>query len=402
MSLSQGRSYLAIPGPSVMPDQVLRAMQRAAPNIYAGELMEMMPGIITDLKTIAGTQFHCAPYIGNGHMVWDVALANVLAEGDHALCLATGRFGLLWADMADGLGIHVDIHDYGRRDPIDLDRLDAALRADSGHQIKAVLMTHVDTATGRKNDPAAVRAVLDAADHPALLMVDCIASLGCDEYRMDDWGADITIAACQKGLMTPPGMAFVFFNNRAQAARGRMTRVARHYDWQSRIEGGILANYFNGTPPTHLLYALRAALDLILTEGLDHVWTRHHVLARAIWAACDAWGQGGAMQLNIPDPAARSHAVTAARLNAPDGTRLRNWLEANTGVTLGIGLGMDTPEDPHSSAAFRFGHMGHINAQMVMGMLGSVDMGLKALSIAHGDGALEAASRICADHLKQG
>ncbi|WP_319824411.1 pyridoxal-phosphate-dependent aminotransferase family protein [Thalassovita sp.] len=396
MSLANGRQYLAIPGPSVMPEAVLRAMHRAAPNIYEGELVQMMDGLIADLKRVAGTDRHAAIYIGNGHAAWEAALSNVVGEGDTVLVPATGRFGHGWADMAEGLGCTVELLDFGRQAPFDLDRIAAALRADTDHRIRAVLATHVDTSSSVRNDIAGLRAALDATGHPALLMADCIASLGCDAFRMDDWGVDVMVAASQKGLMVPPGMGFVFFSDQAAARRAEMTRVSRYWDWTPRATPDLFYQYFCGTAPTHHLYGLRVALDMIHDEGMPGVWTRHATLARAIWAAVEAWGQGGSMSLNVADPAHRSHAVTTIRLGAPHGQRLRKWVEDNTGLTLGIGLGMSEDGDPDGTGFFRIGHMGHVNAQMILGMLGSIEAALCALDIPHGPGALTAAAQVIA------
>lgn len=397
-NLSHGRGYLAIPGPSVMPEAVLQAMHRPAPNIYAGELVDMMPGIVADLKRVARTQHHAAIYIGNGHAAWEAALSNVIAPGERVLVPATGRFGHGFGEMAKGIGADVQLIDFGKSSPMDLDRIAQALAEDKDHQIKAVLAVHVDTSSSVINDIKGVRDVLDAAGHPALLMADCIASLGCDRFEMDDWGADVMVTGCQKGLMVPPGCAFVFFNDRAQSVRDAMPRVSHYWDWTPRSKATELWQFFDGTAPTHHLYGLRVALDMIHDEGIEQVWARHTVLARAIWAACDAWAAGGDLRMNITDPAFRSTAVTSLRLNGNDGTRLRNWVEHELGLTLGIGLGMAEPDDPARDAYFRLGHMGHVNGQMIMGLLGGMQAGMSNLGIAHGRGALDAAAEVIAGH----
>ncbi|MBC7153766.1 MAG: alanine--glyoxylate aminotransferase family protein, partial [Rhodobacteraceae bacterium] len=215
MTLANGRPYLAIPGPSTMPDRVLAAMHRPAPNIYAGALHEMVAGLIPDLRAVARTRQHVAMYIGNGHAAWEAANANVFSRGDRALVLATGRFGHGWADAARRMGVAVEVIDFGRQSPADPAQLHAALAADTAQTIRAVLVTHTDTASTVRNDIPALRAAIDAAGHPALLMVDCIASLGCDRFEMDAWGVDVMIAASQKGLMVPPGLAFVWFSDKA-------------------------------------------------------------------------------------------------------------------------------------------------------------------------------------------
>ncbi|WP_108482809.1 pyridoxal-phosphate-dependent aminotransferase family protein [Oceaniglobus ichthyenteri] len=398
MTLANGRHYLAIPGPSVMPDRVLNAMHRAAPNIYEGELVEMMPGIVADLKAIARTTAQCAIYISNGHGAWEAALSNVVSPGDRVLVLATGRFAYGWSEVASSLGAECDIIDYGKRAPIDMAQVAEALAADTDHRIKAVMAVQVDTSTSVRSDIAALRTTMDDAGHPALLMVDCIASLACDDFRMDEWGVDVMVAACQKGLMVPPGLGFVFFNDKADRVRETVKRVSHYWDWRPRgfEEPGALWRYFDGTAPTHHLYGLRASLDMIGEEGFENVLDRHATLARAIWAAFETWGRDGPLELNIKDRALRSHAVTSLRIGAPYGDQLRDWTIANAGVTLGIGLGMVEANDRGTAGFFRVGHMGHVNAHMVLGMLSSIDAGLKALGIPHGKGALDAASTVCA------
>ena len=396
MPLSNGRPYLAIPGPSVMPEAVLRAMHRSAPNIYEGELIELTASLIPDLKWVAGTEGHVAIYNANGHGAWEAALANTCAPGDTVLVPATGRFGHGWAEMAQAMGIDTQVIDFGRNTPLDPARVAEALAADTTHRIKAVLVTHVDTSTSIRNDVAAVRAALDAAGHPALLFSDNIASLACDRFEMDAWGVDVMVAASQKGLMVPPGLGFVFFSDKADAARRALPRVSRYWDWAPRANPEMYYQYFGGTAPTHHLYGLRVALDMLRDEGREAVFARHAALARAIWAACETWGQNGALRLNVADPAHRSHAVTAARLGKPWGAALRRWTDERAGVTLGIGLGMSEPEDPRGEGFFRFGHMGHVNAHMILGLLGVVEAGLAALEVPHTRGGVQAAAEVIA------
>jgi len=396
MPLANGRSYLAIPGPSVVPDAVLQAMHCASPNIYAGELVDMVPGIVSDLKTVAGTRHSAAIYIANGHGVWEAAISNVLNAGDTALLLATGAFGHGWNDVATRLGVDIQMLDFGRNSPVDPAQVQAALQADKGHKIKAVLVCHVDTATSILNDIAALRRAMDAAGHPALLAVDCIASLGCDRFEMDAWDVDVMLAASQKGLMTPPGLGFLFFNEKAEAARAQKGGASWYWDWAQRANPARFYEYFGGTAPTQHLYGLRAALDMILDEGLEAIWHRHRVLARAYWAAFDAWSTQGPLVMNVAAAENRSCAVTCVSLAAPLGTGLRTWVEENTGVTLGISLGMETPDDPGGDGYFRVGHMGHVNTHMVLGTIGAIEAGLRALEIPHGAGALDGAAAICA------
>ena len=393
MSLSNGRSYLAIPGPSVIPDEVLRAMHRPSPNIYEGELVEITHSIIPDLKYVAKTDGYVAIYIANGHGAWEAALANMVDNGDHVLVAATGRFAHGWAEMAHRLGVSSEILEFGNQSPLDADVIKDAFRKDSNRKIKAVLITHVDTSTSVKNDVFAVRKAMDAVDHPALLAVDCIASLGCDNFEMDSWGVDVMVAGCQKGLMVPPGLSFVFFSDKAKKAQKNLSQVSSYWDWTPRIAPEIYYQYFCGTAPAHHIYGLRKALDMIKGEGLDAIFKRHERLAHSVWAAVECWGsEGGTMHMNIGDPNHRSHAVTALSIGAPNGARLRRWVEQNAGLTLGIGLGMNSEADPNADGFFRIGHMGHVNAQMIMGLIGTIETALCALSIPHGRGATEAAA----------
>ena len=398
MTLANGRPYLAIPGPSVMPDRVLAAMHRAAPNIYEGGLHDLTASLWPDLRALAGTTQNVAAYIGNGHAIWEAANANLFSRGDKALVIATGQFGLGWAASARAMGIDVQVLDFGKSSPADMDQVEAALRADREGRIKAVLTTHVDTASTIRTDIPALRAAMDAARHGALLAVDCIASMGCDEFHMDAWGVDVTVAASQKGLMTPPGMGFVWFSEKARAVTAGADLRSPYWNWAPRADASEFWQYWAGTAPTHHLYGLREALTMLLhEEGLRSVWARHEALARTVWAAFDAWGAGNpAIALNVADAADRGRSVTAARFGAPHATRLRQWTEHKAGVTLGIGLGMAATDDPAYHGFLRVAHMGHVNAHMTLGALAVMEAGMIALDIPHGGGALAAAAAVVA------
>ncbi|OOY31837.1 aminotransferase class V-fold PLP-dependent enzyme [Thioclava sp. F36-6] len=393
MSLAQGRPYLAIPGPSTMPDRVLAAMHRPAPNIYEGEIEEIAARVAANLRRVAMSSSHVAIYIANGHGAWEASISNVFSRGDKALSLVTGRFGNIWARNAATMGVDVQRLEFGIKAPADPAKVEEALRADKTHEIKAVLLTHVDTATSVVNDVPAIRAAIDAAGHPALLMVDCIASLGCDEFRMDDWGVDVMVAASQKGLMVPPGLGFVWFSDKALAASREADLVTPYWDWQPRAFPEMVYQYFGGTSPTHHLFGLDESLKMILEEeGLTHIWARHATLASAVWAAFETWGQEGDIALNIANPAHRAHSVTAARIGAGNAQRLRSWLEREAGVTLGIGLGMAEPGTPEANDFLRVAHMGHVNAHMTLGALATMEAGMQALKIPHNPGGIAAAA----------
>ena len=397
MPVHVGRNYVAIPGPTVVPDQVLNAMHRMAPNIYASELSDMVGEIIEDLKTVARTRNHVAIYVANGHGAWEAALSNMASRGDKILILSTGFFSNRWGEMADAMGIIVEhlVFDYNQG--VDPERVADRLKNDTDNHIKAVLSVHVDTATSARNEIFPVTRAIRATGHPALFAVDCIASLACEPFEMDEWEVDVVVAGTQKGLMTPPGLGFVYVSDRARRQCEHCDLRTKYWDWNGRIDPKVFYEYFCGTAPTHHLFGLREALDMILRqEGFDAVIARHEKIAKTVWAATDAWSATGPINFNIANPEMRSHSVTTIRIGNPDGLRLRTWTEENAGVTLGIGLGMATPDDPNSDAYFRIGHMGHLNAHMVLGVLSVIDSGLKSLNIAHGKGALEAAAGVVA------
>ena len=397
MSLAFGRDILSIPGPSMIPDRVLQAMHRPAPNIYEGDLIDLTARIKTDLQAVARTKGEALIYIANGHGGWEAALSNVVNRGDKLLALSTGRFTKGWIAIADALGAVTTEIDFGTNAPIDPQKVEDALRADKNHEIIAVITVQTDTASSVKNDIAALRKAIDAAKHPALLMVDCIACLACDEYHMDDWGVDVTVSACQKGLMTPPGLAFNHISEKAVEARQRCTQTTGYWDWEMRRKPDVYYMNFYGTAPTHHLYGLGTALDMILREeGLENVWNRHQIHANAVWAAIDVWGTEGQISCNVTDRSARSTAVTSVFTGDHDADALRRWAQDQAGLTLGINLGLSALGSARESGMFRIGHMGHLSPPMILGTLATIDAGLKALNIPHGSGALDAASQVIA------
>ncbi|MFC3168494.1 MULTISPECIES: pyridoxal-phosphate-dependent aminotransferase family protein [Paracoccus] len=388
MSLAAGRPVIAIPGPSPVPDRVLAAAHRASPDIYGEELADLNLLVMGQLKRLAGTQAHLAPYIGNGHAAWEAAGANIFNGGDRALALTSGHFGRSWAQQMEQMGVAVELLDFGNG-PADPDMLARRLAEDKAGAIKAVMVCQIDTATGVMADIPALRDAMGS--HGALLAVDAIASLGCAPMMMDDWGVDVLISASQKGMMCPPGTSFVWFSDKA-AARGRTSLTTPYWDWHLRAGAEALWRFWGGTPPVQQIYALDEALRMILDEeGLFAVWARHAALARAVWAAADAWGEGGTgIRLSVDDPAARASSVTA--MSVPGADVLRAWVAAHCGVTLGVGLGAEQPEN-----ALRVAHMGHANAAMMLAALGAMQAGMAALGIPHGPGGLDAAARVLAE-----
>ena len=384
MSVAKGREFLSIPGPTNVPDQVLQAMQRPAIDIYSGEMIAITDTCLADLRTIFGTDGRVYIYAANGHGGWEAAISNVLSRGDTVLVLESGRFATGWGEMAKMMGAEVEALKGSWRRAVDPAALEERLKRDKGHTIKAVLAVQIDTASGVVNDIAAIRKAMDAAKHPALLMVDTVASLGCMPFAMDAWGVDVAMAGSQKGLMTPPGLAFVAANDRARTAHKTAGMRTLYWDWTFR-EGEIHYQKYCGTPPEHLLFALRKALDMLLDEGLENASRRHALLAEATRAAVSKWVEGQVLAFNITNPAERANSITNILVQGRDPQPLLDYCRDKCGVVLGVGLGELTGK------AFRIAHMGHVNAPMVLGTLGAVEMGLQALRIPHGAGGIQAA-----------
>ncbi|MBB5046022.1 alanine-glyoxylate transaminase/serine-glyoxylate transaminase/serine-pyruvate transaminase [Rhodopseudomonas rhenobacensis] len=379
MSVRAGREFLAIPGPTTMPDAVLQAMHRPALDIYSDAMVELTDGLLRDLGRLFATQGHCYIYIANGHGAWEAVLSNVLSRGDKILVLESGRFALGWGIVASGLGIEVEILKGDWRRAVRPAELEARLRQDTTHQIKAIVVVQIDTASGVVNDIPALSAAIKAAGHPALLMVDAVASLGCMPFQMDEWGVDVAMASSQKGLMTPPGLSFVAAGPRAREMHQRAGLRAPYWDWTLR-EGPEHYMKYAGTAPVHLLFALRQAIDMLFEETLEGSFLRHRLLGEAVRRAVAGWAMGGALSLNITAPAERSDTVTTVLVDGADPLALGRYCKEKCGVVLGLGIG------ELSGRAFRIAHMGHVNAPMVLGTLGVVEMGLRALNIPHGHG----------------
>jgi alanine-glyoxylate transaminase/serine-glyoxylate transaminase/serine-pyruvate transaminase len=387
MPLSHGRALVAIPGPSVIPDRVLNAMHRAMPNIYEGDLVEMSKGILSEIGTIARTKGESFIAVTNGHGAWDMAISNTLSRGDKVLVLESGRFAIGWGEMAATSGVEVEVLAARPNRAVDPEAVEQRLRADTGHTIKAVLVVQIDTASSVWNDIAAIRRAIDDAGHPALYMVDCIASLGCVPYEMDEWGVDVTVGGSQKGLMVPPGLGFNWANEKAMQAHENADLRSAYWDWTKRLSDGSHYWRYAGTPPISHLYALRESLDMIAEEGLENIWVRHQVLANGIRAAVEAWATPGGLELNITDPAARANSVTTILTGSIDPNRLRQICETQSGLTLGLGIG-----DEFQSGAFRIGHMGHLNPPMVLGTLGTIEATLTAMGAPMGGSGVAAAA----------
>ena len=389
MTVRSGREFLAIPGPTTVPDEVLSAMHRPAVDLYSGEIIQVTMSCISDLKKIIRTGSEPFLYAANGHGAWEAALVNCLSRGDRVLALQSGMFGGAWAEMAEVLGLEVELLAAAPRRAIDPDALGDRLRADRAGRIKAILAVQIDTAAGIVNDIPAIRQAVTEAGHPALVMVDTIASLACMPFEMDAWDVDVTVAGSQKGLMTPPGLAFVAAGERARIAHRRADLVTRYWDWSFRAGDEHYMKYC-GTAPEHLMFGLRRALDMLLEEGLENVFRRHALLADAARAAVRRWSEGGAFGFNALESSERSNSVTTLRFGEHDPQRLLDFCRERCGVVFGIGIGPEL-----SGRAVRIAHMGHVNAPTLLGVLGTFETALTALGIPHGrSGVAEAAASL--------
>jgi alanine-glyoxylate transaminase / serine-glyoxylate transaminase / serine-pyruvate transaminase len=385
MAVRAGREFLAIPGPTTVPDEVLQAMHRPAIEIYSGALLQLTDSLLRDLSRLFRTAGHSYIYIANGHGAWEAALTNVLSEGDKILVLESGRFALGWGDAAARLGVEVEVLKGSWRRAVRAEDVEARLSEDKEHRIKAVLAVQIDTASGVVNDIAAIGGAIKAARHDALFMVDAVASLGCMPFEMDVWGVDVAMSGSQKGLMTPPGLGFVAAGDRAREAHKHADLRTPYWDWTAR-EGEEHYQKYAGTPPEHLMFGLRKALDMLFLEGLPNVFRRHRLLAEATRRAVEVWSRGGAFGFNIVEPNERCDTVTTVLMNdRRDPRQLLDYCNEKCGVVLGIGIG------DLSGRAFRIAHMGHINAPMTLGTLSVIEVALTALQIPHERGGCQAA-----------
>jgi alanine-glyoxylate transaminase/serine-glyoxylate transaminase/serine-pyruvate transaminase len=385
MTVRAGREFLAIPGPTTMPDEVLRAMHRPALDIYSEQMINLTDSLIRDLSKLFATKGKSYIYIANGHGAWEAVLSNVLSRGDKVLVLESGRFAIGWGNAARAMGAEVEVLRGDWRRAIRPEEVEARLAADKEHAIKAILAVQVDTASGAYNDIEAIGNAIKASGHPALFMVDTVASLGCMPFEMDKWGIDVAMSGSQKGLMTPPGLGFVAANDRAQTVHKTAGLRTPYWDWTER-EGVEHYRRYAGTAPVHLLFALRQAIDMIFEEGLDNVFKRHRLLGEAVRRAVSVWAEGQVLGFNIADASERSNTVTTVLMSGDyDPEKLHRYCKEKCGVVLGVGIG------ELQGQAFRIAHMGHVNAPMILGTLGVIEVGLNALGIPHGKGGTEAA-----------
>ncbi|NNE22145.1 MAG: aminotransferase class V-fold PLP-dependent enzyme [Rhizobiales bacterium] len=393
MTVANGRRFLSIPGPTNVPDEVLAAMHRPAIDIYKGDLVDTTAYCLDSLKRVFRTKGNTYIYAANGHGAWEAALSNVLSRGDKVLVLESGLFATGWGEMADVMGIEVEILPGDIRSAVDPAAVEQRLRQDSAGEIKAVLVVQVDTASSVVNDIPKIRAAIDAAGHGALFMVDAIASLGTMQFEMDMWEIDVAVTGSQKGLMMTPGLSYVAANPRALERHKSAGLVTRYWDWTFR-NGELHYQKYCGTPPEHMLFGQAKAFEILLAEGLEAAWQRHAILAAMVQAAVAKWAEAGALEFNITKAAERAGSVTTVVLKDHDPAPLLDLCDEKCGVTLGITIG------PLDGNGFRIAHMGHVNAPMVLGTLGVLEAALGVLDIPHAPGGVLAATETLAAALK--
>lgn len=383
-----GRRFLHSPGPTPIPDAVLHAMAVQPMDLADPRVDATIAACEHGLRRVLHTRdAHVFMYAANGHGGWEAVIENVAAPGQAVLVCGTGHFSESWAVQSEANGRRVVRTPWREGDPIDMPALQEALRADKAHAIQAVFAVHTDTASSITSPIAPIRAALDAAGHPALLVVDVVASLAAAPFHMDDLGVDVVIGAAQKGLMCPPGLAFVAAN--ARAFERALARKSPGFYWNwARRKSDISYMKFCGTPPLNLLFGLEAALGLIEAEGLPAIWERHAQLAGAVQAAVQGWREGGALDFLAREPATRCVSVTT--ITVPPGTdveALRAVARERYQVSIAGGLG------PMTGRAFRIGHLGDCNPAMILGAIAGVEAALRTQGIPIGTGGIQHAVR---------
>lgn len=381
--MHSGRHFLQIPGPTNTPLPVLAAVAKPTIDHRGPEFQKLGAAVLAGIRSIFKTSGPVIIYPASGTGAWEAALVNTLSPGDHVLMFETGWFATLWNKMAGRLGINAEFLKGDWRSGADAALIEARLKEDREHAIKAVCVVHNETSTGATSDIAAVRRAIDNARHPALLLVDTISSLASIDYRHEEWGVDVTVGGSQKGLMLPPGLSFNAVSEKALAAAKRARLSRSFWDWEDMLAANK-NGYFPYTPATNLLQGLKVALEMLHEEGLDNVFARHDRAAEATRRAVTHWG----LEIQCRNAAEYSSSLTAVRL--PEGYSadgLRAEILKRSNMSLGNGLG------PLADRVFRIGHLGDFHDLMVTGTLAGVEMGLVACAIPHRPGGVEAAMK---------
>lgn len=387
-----GRHFLQIPGPSPVPDRILRAMSYPTIDHRGPEFGALGLKVLRDIKKIFKTGQPVVIYPASGTGAWEAALSNTLSPGDEVLMFETGHFATLWKKMAESLGLKPEFLGLpgveGWRNGVRADLIEARLKEDRDHRIKAVCVVHNETSTGVTSDIAAVRRAIDSVGHPALLLVDTISGLASADYRHDEWGVDVTVSGSQKGLMLPPGISFNAVSPKALEASKDAKLPRAFWGWQEIIEANK-GGYWPYTPNTNLLYGLSEALDMILDEGLENVFARHQRLAKATRAAVSAWG----LEIQCADPAVYSPVLTGVRM--PEGKNadeFRKIVYERFDMSLGQALGKI------KGTMFRIGHLGDCNDLTLMATLSGCEMGLKLAGVSIAQSGVIAAMDVLESH----
>ena len=394
-----GRHFLQIPGPSPVPDRILRAMSLPTIDHRGPEFSGLGLKVLSGMRAIFKTRHPVVIYPSSGTGAWEAALSNALSPGDHVLMYETGHFATLWQRMATKLGIVTEFIAYSGMDEhlphapswrrgVQADMIEERLRRDTAHAIKAVCVVHNETSTGVTSDIPAVRAAIDAAKHPALLMVDTISGLACADFRHDEWGIDVSVSGSQKGLMLPPGIGFNALSQKALAAAKTAKLPRSFWGWDEMVEMNR-DGYFPYTPNTNLLYGLAEALDMIQGEGLDNVFARHQRWAEGVRAAVTAWG----LPIQCDDPAVHSPVLTGVIVpQGVDADAVRRLIYERFDLSLGTGLGKV------KGRMFRIGHLGDSNDLTLIAAVAGCEMGLKLTGVKLADSGAQAAMTYFASH----
>src|SRR6266705_5480094 len=376
-----GRHFLQIPGPSPVPDRILRAMDRAIIDHRGPEFQKLAKRVLDGIKSIFKCSGPVVLYTATGTGAWEVALVNTLSPGDRVLMCNTGHFATLWRNMAKRLGLEPEFIDTDWRIGAEPRLIEAHLRKDAGHKIKAVCVLHNETSTGCLSPIEEIRQAIDAAKHPALFIVDTISSLASTEYRHDEWGVDVSIGGAQKGLMLPPGMSFNAIGPKALAASENARLPKSFFAWDDMIAANQ-TGFFPYTPATNMLHGLSESLDMLHEEGLDNVFARHDRHAEATRRAVRAWG----LEIWCREPKDYSSSLTPVLMpEGQDADRFRKAALEHFDISLGTGL------SKVAGKVFRIGHLGDTNDLTIIGALGGVEMGLSVAGVPHKKGGVQAA-----------
>ncbi|HUN48643.1 MAG TPA: aminotransferase class V-fold PLP-dependent enzyme [Stellaceae bacterium] len=392
MTARSGRHFLQIPGPTNVPDRVLRAIDAATIDHRGPEFSALGKSVIAGLQRVFRTEGPVAIFPASGTGAWEAALVNTLSPGDQLLAFETGWFASLWRQLAERLGLKVEFIPGDWRHGVDPQKLEARLKADHAHAIKAVMVVHNETSTGVTSRVAEARAAIDRAKHPALLLVDTISSLASIDYRHDEWGVDVTVAGSQKGLMLPPGLSFNAMSRKALAAHKSAKLPRSYWDWDPLIAARD-TGFFPYTPATNLLYGLKEAIAMLEEQGLENVFARHDRHAEATRRAVTAWG----LEVLAQDPREYSSSLTAVVVpEGHDADALRQVILDRFDMSLGTGLGKV------KGKVFRIGHLGDFNDLTLMGTLAGVEMGLGIAGVPHKKAGVQAAMDYLAGNAKAG